>query len=383
MKNIHKLLLAGIVLCVQCSVPTDKLPIQTAPSNNQIIVGVFDGHGGAQTCIWETVAAIRLDPEMVVRTITTSDIANNVLDSIDAIVIPGGSGSKQFLNLGVTNQKRIKDFIAGGKGAVGICAGAYLFSSTPDYNCMGINGEQAIDIEHDNRGHGLAKFTLNEEGEKIFPELARYDTCYVIYYEGPVFVKNPSDSIQNSVLATMESDVHEEGNAPKNMTNGKPFFMGNNYGKGRVFSSIAHPEATPGMMWMIPRMIRWTLSKPIITYKQTVVKPELFNRESLMSLTDLQQESVHYQTLLHGDSDQKIVALNWLEAHHSWEAKRWVQGLLYDVSPVVRTRAAAYIANTHYLPYLADLRSSYQSETDQATKNQLKDQLDKLEALLP
>lgn len=383
MKNIHKLLLAGIVLCAQCSIPTDKLPIQTTPSNNPITVGVFDGYGGAQSCIWETVAAIRLDPEMVVRTITTSEIANNVLDSIDAIVIPGGSGSKQFLNLGVANQERIKDFIAGGKGAVGICAGAYLFSNTRDYNCMRINGEQAIDIEHDNRGHGLAKFTLNEEGEKIFPELARYDTCYVIYYEGPVFVKNPSDSMQNSVLATMESDVHEEGNAPENMTNGKPFFIGNNYGKGRVFSSIAHPEATPGMMWMIPRMIRWTLNKPIIAYKQTVVQPELFNRESLMSLTDLQQESVHYQTLLHGSSEQKIAALNWLEAHHSWEAKRWVQGLLYDVSPVVRTRAAEYIANTHYLPYLADLRSSYQSETDQAVKDQLKDQLDKLEALLP
>ena len=59
-------------------------------STQPIKVGVFDGHGGAQTCIWETVAAIRLDPEMEVCTITTADIANNVLDSIDAIsFIPG------------------------------------------------------------------------------------------------------------------------------------------------------------------------------------------------------------------------------------------------------------------------------------------------------
>ena len=35
------------------------------------------------------------------------------------------------------------------------------------------------------------------------------------------------------------------------MTNNKPFFITNQYGKGRVFSCIAHPEATPGMMWMI------------------------------------------------------------------------------------------------------------------------------------
>lgn len=160
----------------------------TQEQNNTIRVAVFDGHGGAQTCIWETVAALKLDPEMSVRTITTADIANNVLDSIDAIVIPGGGGSRQFLNLSALNQQRIKDFVAAGGGAVGICAGAYLFSNTPDYACMQLNGAQAIDIEHDNRGHGISKFTLTNEGKKIFPELANRDTLYVMYYEGPVFV---------------------------------------------------------------------------------------------------------------------------------------------------------------------------------------------------
>ena len=132
------------------------------------------------------------------------------LDSIYAIIIPGGSGKSQYLNLGTLNQQRIKDFISKGKGAVGICAGAYLFSNTPDYTCIQLNGQQAIDIEHDNRGHGLAKFTLCEEGKKIFPELADRDTSFVIYYEGPVFINNPADTIQSNTLAIMESDVHEK-----------------------------------------------------------------------------------------------------------------------------------------------------------------------------
>ena len=51
----------------------------------------------------------------------------------------------------------------------------------------------------------------------------------------------------------MESDVHEEGNAPSNMTNNKPFLITNKLGKGRVASCIAHPEATPGTMCMIDR----------------------------------------------------------------------------------------------------------------------------------
>lgn len=382
MKRFHLLLALCPALCIQCTTPGNQT---TAPAevSKPVTVGVFDGFGGAQTCIWETVAAVKLDPEMNVRTITSADIANNVLDSIDAIIIPGGGGKSQYMNLGSANQQRIKDFVAKGHGAVGICAGAYLFSSTPGYTCLSLNGEQAIDIEHDNRGHGLSKFTLTEEGKKLFPEIANRDTSYVIYYEGPVFVKNTADSIQNTTLAIMESDVHEEGNAPANMTNGKPFFLTNTYGKGRVFSSIAHPEATPGMMWMIPRMVRWTLGMPIVSYNEAAVQPALFNRELLMTVADLKHESSLFLTLAQGDAAQKLEALDWLEAHHSWDAKRWVQGLVYDASPEVRVRAARYIANTQYLHYLPNLRSAYQSETDATVKAQLKEQLDRLEGALP
>lgn len=347
--------------------------------NNKIQVAVFDGHGGAQTCIWETVAAVKLDTDMSVRTITTADIANNVLDSLDAIIIPGGGGSRQFLNLSALNQQRIKDFVASGGGIVGICAGAYLLSNTPDYACMQLNGAQAIDIEHDNRGHGISKFTLTDEGKKIFPEIAKRDTLFVMYYEGPVFIKKENDTISYETLAIMESDVHEEGNAPKNKTNNKPFFITNSYGKGRIFSSIAHPEATPGMMWMIPRMVRWTLNLPIKEYKSEVVNPDIFNREILMSISDLKQESAYYQTFLYGSAEEKIVAMDWLQSKHSWAAKRWVQGLLFDADASVRVRAAKYIADTHYIHYLPDLRAAYNSEKETQTKQQLKEQLDKLE----
>lgn len=376
------LFLICLVLCVRCSLAENPDGRQ-GKTSRLLAVGVFNGNGGAQSCIWEAVAAIRLDPEMSVRMITTADIANNVLDSLDAILIPGGGGKRQFQNLGAENRQRIRDFVAKGGGAVGICAGAYLFSHTPGYACMELNGQQAIDIEHDNRGHGLAKFTLNEEGKRLFPELADRDTCYVIYYEGPVFIQNPSDTIRSSTLAVMESDVHEEGNAPADMTNGKPFFVANPFGKGRVFSSIAHPEGTPGMMWMIPRMVRYTLGRPIIPYRQAAVQPALFNRELLMTPADLAEEARCFETLLQGESDRKIAALDWLEAHHSWDAKRWIQGLLYDASPAVRLRAARYIADTHYLPYLYDLNVAWLSETDQQTQAEMKMQLDKLNALLP
>ncbi|MBQ9470539.1 MAG: biofilm PGA synthesis protein PgaB [Bacteroidales bacterium] len=365
------------LLLGQCAEPAKQSRRQP------ISVGVFEGHGGAQTCIWEAVAAIALDPDMRVRTIGTGDIARGILDSLDAIIIPGGGGSRQYLNLGAENAQRIARFVANGGGAVGICAGAYLFSNTPGYSCLKLNGAQAIDIEHDNRGHGVAKFTLTPEGRTLFPELAQLDTLHTMYYEGPVFIAAPGDSLTYTEFATMQSDVHEEGNAPANMTNNRPFFIGNRYGRGRVFSSIAHPEGTPGMIWLIPRMVRWTLGLPQVGYSKEAVNPSACGPERLMSVDDLRYESKCFSTFLYGTPDEKVAALEWLHQHQSWDAKRWVQGLLFDASPQVRLRAAQYIADIHYLHYLPDLRAAHQAETDALTKGLMGQHLQRLEALLP
>ena len=350
---------------------------------NKVRVGVFQGNGGAQTCIWETIASIQLDPDMAVRTITTGDIANGVLKDLDAIIIPGGEGATQYMNLGEENMERIRNFIRSGKGAVGICAGAYLFTDTPGYACMHINGGKAIDIEHDNRGHGISAFSLTAEGKKLFPELAKRDKSYVMYYEGPVLVKSDSIPLPYTTMAIMETDVHEEGNAPANMTNNRPFFIANEYGKGRVFSSISHPEATPGMMWMIPRMVRWTLRMPVVAYSKRVVNPDLYNREILMTKDDLRKERGYYRTFLYGSPNEKIAALDWLQACRSWDAKRWVQGLLFDNSPAVRERAARFIAETDYLPFLSDLEAACWVERDEQTKQSMMRHLEHLKALLP
>ena len=327
-----------------------------AKGDKKVRVGVFTGNGAAQTCIWETIASIQMDPDMTVQGISTSDISNGVLNNLDAIIIPGGGGTTEYMNLGGENMDRIRAFIRSGKGAVGICAGAYLFTDTPNYACMHINGAKAIDIEHDNRGHGISAFSLTDEGKKLFPELAGREKSYVMYYEGPVLVKSDSLPLPYKTMATMLTDVHEEGNAPANMTTNRPFFIANEYGKGRVFSSISHPEATPGMMWMIPRMVRWTLKMPISSYSKRVIN---------------------------GTPQEKIAALDWLQQCRSWEAKRWVQGLLFDNNADVRIRTAKFIAETDYLPFLNDLEAACKAERDPQTKKQMKIYLKSLQDLLP
>lgn len=356
----------------------------------QIRVGVFNGNGGAQTCVWEAFAACSLDRDMTVRYVTTADIANGALDSLDVIVVPGGGGTRQYQNLGQENIRRIKEFVYRGGGAVGICAGAYLFSNTPEYSCLAMNGAQAIDIEHDNRGHGIVGFSLTDEGKKIFGEYADQDTLFCMYYEGPVFVAAPNDSIQYVEFATMLSDVHEEGGAPSNMTNNRPFFIGNRYGKGKVFSSIAHPESTAGKMWMIARMVRWTqtaddddsLQKLVenqgFSKNQDLKNPNLADREILMNLADLKTEADYFKKLVYGTETEKLEALEWLKAHHSWDAKRWIQGVLFDGNAKVRAAAAKYIADIHYFTFIKDVRAAYEAETDAEAKKSIGESLEKM-----
>ena len=369
-----------------------KAQIIETTDNQQIRVGVFNGYGGAQTCIWEAMAACSLDKDIKAQYITTSDIAAGVLDSLDAIVVPGGGGTRQYQNLGAENIRRIKEFVQNGGGAVGICAGAYLFSNTPEYSCLALNGAQAIDLEHDNRGHGIASFSLTNEGKKIFGEYANDDTLFCMYYEGPVFVPAPDDTIQFVEFATMLSDVHEEGDAPADMTNNRPFFIGNRYGKGKVFSCIAHPEATPGKMWMIARMVRWTqvedddeLMKQLVENQHfgqsEELKANITNKEILMSVADLKYESSCLKKLVYGEETEKLEVLAWLKAHYSWDAKRWIQGMLFDSCPEVRATAAEYIADIHYLTYLPDMRAAYNAETDVEAKARIGKSLERLQKL--
>ena len=356
----------------------------------QIRVGVFNGNGGAQTCVWEAFAACSLDGDMAVRYVTTADIAAGALDSLDVIVVPGGGGTRQYQNLGEENVRRIQEFVRQGGGAVGICAGAYLFSNTPEYSCLAMNGAKAIDIEHDNRGHGIVGFSLTDEGKKIFGEYANLDTLFCMYYEGPVFVAAPDDSVKYVEFATMLSDVHEEGGAPSNMTNNRPFFIGNRYGKGKVFSSIAHPESTAGKMWMIARMVRWTqtpddddsLQKMVenqsFSKHQDLKNADLVNREILMTVADLKTEADYFKKLVYGTENEKIEALEWLKAHQSWDAKRWIQGALFDGSAKVRAAAAKYIADIHYFTFVKDVRAAYEAETDAEAKKIIGENLEKM-----
>lgn len=375
-------LIVTVMLAPACTQQAETNQPETSSAKTK--VAIFYGHGASETCSWEAEASARLNPNHDVTPVTTKDIAAGILDEMDVLVIPGGGGSTEFLNLGTGNHERMKAFVERGGGLVGICAGAYLISETPDYSCLSMSGGKAIDIEHDNRGRGVAKVTLTDEGKKWFPEVADRDTIYIMYYEGPVIVPANEEAPAYTVQGMMQSDVHVEGNAPENMTNNKPFYYLTPYGEGLVFSIVGHPEATPGMQWMLARAIEKVSPKSrdneeLYIYEAPIMNPDKFGREILMDKPNRQTESSLFQTLLYAGDEDKQDAMVWLREHNSWSAKRWLQGLLFDASPAVRKTAAETVEWTLYGYYLKDLKKALSVETDPDAKQAMEKALKTLE----
>lgn len=355
---------------------------QKTDKNDKIIrVGVFDKNGESPYCITDALEALSIDPEIVCNTISASEIMSTKVDDYDAILFPGGSGKSETSSLGELGVEKLKKLVLEqGKAVVGICAGAYILTNTPNYPSLGLSGGEAIDIEHDNRGSAIAKFSLTEEGKKIFPELADRHISYSQYYEGPVLIRATGD-IKYTSLAVMLSDVHTVEGSPKNMTIGRPFVISSQAGKGRTISFVGHPESTPGMRWMIPRAIRWTLNKKLISYKKELVNPDFYNREIIQSKA-VQKLQANFKSQLYGSVEEKIQAMDSLIYYGYWSAKKIIPNMLRDKNAKVRIKAAENILKLERTDAIKDLQVAVQIEKNKENKIILKEYLRKLKALI-
>ncbi|WP_282125029.1 BPL-N domain-containing protein [Marinifilum flexuosum] len=372
--TIGALLIALLFTTFSCKrVPTK--------AENRIKVGVFDKNGDSPWCITDAVEALKIDPKIDCEVIRASQIVSDEILDFDAIVFPGGSGRSETMSLGEVGIERVVSLVKNkGVAVVGICAGAYIMTNTPNYPSLNLTGYKAIDIEHDHRGHGLAKFSLTEEGEKIFPELKDREISFCQYYEGPVLV-SAEDEIEEGSLGTMLSDVHTVEGTPANMTNNRPFIVANTVGKGKVASFVGHPECTPGMRWMLPRIVRWATNNEMVKYPKSVMRPDFF-KEEIIYTKDIQDLQSKYYNNLSGSKEEKLEAIDKVIELACWSSKKWIPGLLRDKDADVRSKASIALVKLERTDALADLEAAFANETNDDCKIQLEKSLTELKNIL-
>ena len=336
-------------------------------SIQKINVRVFNGNGASNVCVTETIEALKIDAGINAQQITAAQIMAGVLNQTDVLVFPGGSGSKEFNNLGFLGAEKVREFgQQKGNGVVGICAGGYLLGSTPNYPNLHMIPLEHI-REHYNRGRGLISFSQTAEGDLVFPENASFDSLYVQYYDGPIYEISDTSSIV--VLATINTDIATKSKDPHGVTPGKPAFMSYNYGNGKVIVSVGHPESTHGMRWMVPRMARMSIDAPLIPYVQELVKPDIYHHELLFFAERSQFESKLFWLLSDEDPLKIVMALDELKRLHSRPSIRWSIGLLRHPNVMVRLKAAEYLLYTEYTDALPDLKQAVMDEKEKDNKN--------------
>ncbi|MCK5823242.1 MAG: biofilm PGA synthesis protein PgaB [Bacteroidales bacterium] len=355
---------------------------QKTNTENVIKVGVFDKNGDSPYCITDALESLKIDSDIEARTISASEIMSEKANDIDVFLFPGGSGRSETASLGELGQQKIIDLVKKqGKGIVGICAGAYILSETPGYPSLGLSGGEAIDIEHDHRGHGLVKFCITKEGEEFFPELKNFNVCYSQYYEGPVLIPAKNSKYKYTKLATMLSDVHTVEGSPANMTNNRPFIIVTNVEKGKTASVVGHPENTPGMRWIIPRLVRIVAKKTIVSYRKNVVRPEIYKEEILFTSNQLQKQQESYNNLLKS-KEEKLDAMQNLVDMCAWSAKKHIPPMLRDRDFDVRLLAAKLTVYLERTDAINDLKAAVDNEKNRKNKNLLHEQLKNLETFL-
>ena len=325
--RFYTIIIIAMLSLFACQNEKEKTIISN-DNQEKLKVAVFSGNGAGGVSVIETIEALKIDAGIIAMPLSASAIQEGKLSEFDALIFPGGSGSKQLLNLGEKGQEIVKDFVEKqGNGVIGICAGAYLLSSTEGYPNLKLASSIHIDRAHYNRGRGLVEFELTESGFKVFPEL-KSNRLFAQYYDGPVLVKNENAEVQFEELGKYITDIHPDDFAPEGITPGKTFILRQKAGKGKVFLIAGHPESTPGMRWVVPRMVRWVCGSELVSYNQKWVRPQINNKAIIFDRGLKKEEKKNYWLLFSENPQEQSQAINTLYSYRSRPAVRWNIGLL-------------------------------------------------------
>jgi glutamine amidotransferase-like uncharacterized protein len=188
------------------------------------------------------------------KRVTAEEIREGALHNCDVVVQGGGSGSKQAKTLEPAGRDEMRKFVESGGGYLGICAGAYLATADYDWSLHILNAK-VVDRQHWARGGGLVKLRLTPSGGEL---LGIHDSPIPCRYnQGPLLAPASEAKLPNyTALAMFDSEIAEKG-APKGVMIGSTALACGQFGKGRVFVSSPHPEATKGLDGIIRTAVLW------------------------------------------------------------------------------------------------------------------------------
>lgn len=220
-------------------------------------IAIFDGKGAPSGGVENVCERVKSMPGSTITLVKPEEIAAGALRDYDVVVFSGGSGGTQAKSLGDAGRDKVREFVRGGGGYVGICAGAYLACSNFDWG-LGILNASTVSSKW-MRGSGFVEAEVTVDGEPVLGRVK--DRFLVRYNNGPIIKPGTrADLPAYRPLTLFRTEVAKNGTPAGVMVN-SPAQAAASYGRGRVFISSPHPENTPGLEHLIPRGLLWAAGR--------------------------------------------------------------------------------------------------------------------------
>jgi hypothetical protein len=250
-------ILSAVALTATLSAPGLRAQ-EASPAARPLKVAVYTDTGtttgGAQV-----LKVLATFPDLTVASFSAADIRAGKLAGYDVLLHPGGSGGGQGKALGEEGREKVREFVKGGGGYVGICAGAYLASCDYPWS-LHILDAKVIDKAHWARGNGDVQLSLSSAGMKRLG--AETDRQQLAYYQGPLLAPAGDPEVPDyEKLATFESEIALKG-APTGVMIGTTAIASGGFGAGHVLCFSPHPEKTPGKEPLLHQGLRWVARRP-------------------------------------------------------------------------------------------------------------------------
>lgn len=172
----------------------------------------------------------------------------------DIALVPGGSASSLYRELGPAGRQALTDHVDAGGGYLGICAGAFLASSDPKRG-LNLLDVTTLDGTHDIPGWGEVEIFPRKAGAvrvELTPEGMQDLGCQeksmtINYRGGPLFPLAQLTSTSNvQTLATFGTEMCSY-DFQKGTMRDTPAILFGEYGHGKVLAISPHPEENPDL----------------------------------------------------------------------------------------------------------------------------------------
>ncbi len=373
MKKIVRVLIPFLLLFVltqSCiNNEKDKDYVKKIVLNQETIaVGIYKAISVTSVNTKYITEALNIDGGIVYVTLTDEDILKTKLENIDVIIFPEIEKGHVIDKLDDEVAEILKKFISK-KGAIGLCNGCSLLLKNSKFQTLDL-----VDLNINNESSketvkSRVKFNLTKEGEKIFPDLIDFDNLYVNYCSDISITKLDTANGNNMVGFTTDMDIKE------------PIFVAKKYKSGKIFITNTHPETTPGMRWMLPRIVRWVYNKKFISYNKKVYRPDFYSNELILDADKRNEIKDLLLQLETGKKDDIIYAMDELKKVYPYGAAEKVRELLIEKNSNLKLHAAKYLADIEYTFAIEDLRKIVKSEKSKKVKEQLNIYLQELESM--